>query len=177
MCTVKSYRYWHDALYEAGYTEALAQTSNRRLLTLSELDSADQFFWGYVFGTSSQEKISIEIDPQVFLARRVAIGRLPKTRLPAHPTHSPSGANVRQKSKNRTKNRCLKLHKRNNDCKNQKPLTQYIVEGKEVWKPYYEFGYRKTERIPTQILAGLRTRRKARVAKVKKANAKAKEGV
>ena len=106
MRTVKSYRYWHNALYNAGYTEALAQTSNQRLSTLYELESVGQFSRGNAFGTSSREEITIaKATAQVFLAHRVAIELLPKHFAPTAFPLLLLGMDVRQKSKNRTQNR------------------------------------------------------------------------
>ena len=42
-CALKSYRYWGNYLYKAGYAEAPVQSINQRLLTLEELESAGQF--------------------------------------------------------------------------------------------------------------------------------------
>ena len=92
MRSLKSYRYWGNALYKSGYKVSLAKTSCRRLLTSEELESDDQFFWENVFGTSSREKITIgKATAQVFLTHRVEIELLHKKCLPAHPSPSPSG--------------------------------------------------------------------------------------
>ena len=59
------------------------------------------------------------------------------------------GKSARQKFQNRTKNRLLKpLQRRKQQLQNQKQLCTYIVEGKEVWKPYREFGYNKNGKNP-----------------------------
>ena len=46
VCSIKSYRGWHNALFQAGFTNAIVQKGEQRLLTLKELEQVDQYFWG-----------------------------------------------------------------------------------------------------------------------------------
>ena len=45
VCSLTSYRGWRNSLYQAGYTTAIVQKEEHRLLTLSELDYAGRYFW------------------------------------------------------------------------------------------------------------------------------------
>ena len=131
MCAVKSYRYRRNALYKAGYAEALVQTSNRRLLTLVELESAGQFCWGDVFGTACQEKIAIaKAMAPVFSTRIAAIKLLPKTCHPSHLSPSPSGNGRPGKVQKPNEKPLSKASQKKQQLQNQKPLTKYIVAEK-----------------------------------------------
>ena len=79
VCSLKSYRNWHNSLYKAGYAEALVRSSRQRLFTLEELEAAGQFFcWGNASGTPSQENHYSKSDGASLLNHRVAIELLPK---------------------------------------------------------------------------------------------------
>ena len=108
LCSIRAYRNWHNALYKAGYAEALVQASNQRLSTLEELAAAFRFSWESVFGTSSHGKVTIgKAMALVSLNRLVTMELLPKPILPSH-FALPLLRNVRQKLQNRTKKRLLK---------------------------------------------------------------------
>ena len=102
-------------LYTKPDTGALVQSSNRRLLTLEELEPDGQFFWGDAYGTSSQEKIAIgNAMAQVFSTHRVATGLLPKTCRPTQLPPFPSGGERPTEVQKPKENRRLKTLKRNN---------------------------------------------------------------
>ena len=56
VCSLGTYKEWHNTLYKAGYTDSLVQRHEQRLLTLEELEAVDQYFWEMVFAEPSRGK-------------------------------------------------------------------------------------------------------------------------
>ena len=59
VCSLRSYKGWHNSLYQAGYTNSIVQKDEQRLLTLAELEAVDQYFWGNVFSESSKQETQL----------------------------------------------------------------------------------------------------------------------
>ena len=88
---IGSYVEWRNSLYRAGYAESLVQKDNRRLLILGELEAAGRYFWECAFGTSTQERITVEkAMAQVSLSHRAPMKLLQKP-LPPSLYGPPSG--------------------------------------------------------------------------------------
>ena len=85
----------------------------------------------------------------VFLNHSVAIELLPSTCPPVPNFPPPPSGGERPAKVQKPNDKPLsKDAQKKQQLQNKKPLTEYIIEGKEVWKPYYEFGYNKNEKNP-----------------------------
>ena len=73
---------------------------------------------------------------------------LTKNMSPRPPAPSPSGGERPTKVQKPNAKPSSKADQKKQQQQNQKPLTDYVVEGKEVRKPYYEFGYNKNGNNP-----------------------------
>ena len=67
---------------------------------------------------------------------------------PYPPYPSPSGDERPTKVQKPKAKPRPKASQKKQQLQNQKPPTEYIIEGKDVWKPYYEFGYNKNGKNP-----------------------------
>ena len=84
VCTLKTYKVWHNHLYKAGYTETMLSTANRLLAI--ELGTYDQYYLDTVFETSSQKEISARnAMGTCFFEPRLTVGLLPEPVLFGHP--------------------------------------------------------------------------------------------
>ena len=59
VCSLRSYRGWRNALFQAGFTNVIVQKGEQRLLTLKELEQVGQYFWEGVFSESSKQEITV----------------------------------------------------------------------------------------------------------------------
>ena len=88
--------YWRNALYKAGYAEALTRASHQLLSKLEELEADGQFFWGGgVFRNSQSGNQDRQATAQVFLNHRAAMGLLPK---PIRPSRNSPSASLEGRS-------------------------------------------------------------------------------
>ena len=125
-----------------------------------------------VWGFQSRENRYRKATTRVFLAHRVGIELLPKACLPTHIPLPLLGANARPKSKKPNAKPFSKAAQRKQQLRNQKPLTKYIIEGKEVWRPYYEFGYSRNGKNPDQNSSRPKNKAKGKGGKGQKGKGK-----
>ena len=64
--------------------------------------------------------------------------------------------------------------KKQKQLQNQKPLSEYIVGGKEVWKPYRDFGYNKNGKNPDPNSKRQKGKGKGKGGEGRKGNGKGK---
>jgi len=86
VCSIKSHRGWHNALFQAGFTNAIVQKGEQRLLTLKELEQADQYFRGSSFSESSKGETTVDKATSIVQFNyRITMELAPKPVIPKGP--------------------------------------------------------------------------------------------
>ena len=144
ICTLKTYKIWRNLLYEAGYAATLISGSNRHL-DIHGLETVGRYFWGVVFGKSSQKNISAQNATESCLNDpRLMVELLPDTVSLSRP--GPSGSDEPDTNKRRQNPKVPDKDPKKGEAEKDVDWREYFTNGETVLKPYHPWGYRKIHR-------------------------------
>ena len=157
VCTLRSYKGWRNSLYQAGYTNAIVQQDEQRLLTLAELEHVDHYFWESVFAESSKQEITIDRAMAIVqFNHRITMELSPKLLLPKGPPLKREAPPDKADKKGNKKQKGRKGGDKGKTPESEAPPPKkqyYWIKGVQKLMPFYEHGYNSEGgKCPTQIL-------------------------